>query len=311
MKILTTGGRGFIGSHFIEHWLEKHPSDEIIDLDACTYAANDLINLPYRHNQRYTGVIGNICDSQVVDDLVRQVDAVVHFAAESSVDKSITDSSAFVKTNVLGTHNIVDSCYRHQKRLHHVSTDEVFGSLELGAGKFDENTPYAPRNPYAATKAASDHIVRSYIVTHQIRATISNCSNNYGERQHMEKLLPTVVTKLLKGQEIPVYGDGKNVREWLYVKDHCEGIEKILLGGKIGETYLLGGREYNNLEIIGMVSKILGIQPKIKHVQDRKGHDLRYAIDISKAAKDLGWTPNTDIMTGLKKTADYYLKILE
>ena len=313
MKLLVTGGAGFIGSNFIHYWVRKYPKDRIINLDKLTYAGN-LENLrAVESKSNYTFVKGDICDRKLVDKLMKKIDWVAHFAAESHVDRSITDSTPFVKTNVLGTQILLDSALKHKvKRFHHISSDEVFGELPLNSKeKFNENTPYDPSSPYSASKAGSDHLVRSYFHTHKLPITISNCSNNFGPFQHIEKFIPTVITKLLKKEKIPVYGDGKYVRDWLYVLDHVKAIELIIKNGKIGETYCVGGqkgKEYSNLEIIEIILSHLKLDKSyIEFVRDRPGHDRRYAVDWSKIRFELGWKPKYDLGKWLKETVTWYV----
>jgi len=309
MKILVTGAAGFIGSNFIRYWLNKYPNDNIINLDALTYAGNlenlrDLENAP-----NYKFVKGDICDQAVVNDAVKGVDLIVHFAAESHVDRSVLDAENFIKTNVLGTYNLLEAAKNNGlKRFHHVSTDEVYGHLGPGDPAFNETTPYAPRSPYSASKAASDHLVRAYGHTYGLPITISNCSNNYGPYQFPEKLIPLFITNLLEGKKVPVYGDGLNVRDWLYAEDHCEAIDLILQTGKIGETYCVGGdSEKTNLEITKKIIELLGKdETSIEYVKDRPGHDRRYAIDFSKIKNELGWEPKVSFEEGMEKTVEWY-----
>jgi len=312
MKLLVTGGAGFIGSNFIHYWLKNYPNDQIINLDKLTYAGN-LDNLKdIEANQNYKFVKGDICDKDLVGKLMEEVDTVVHFAAESHVDRSINDSTPFVITNVLGTQVLLDLAkIAKVKRFHHVSTDEVFGSLELETTeKFSETTPYNPSSPYSASKASSDHLVRSYYYTFGLPITISNCSNNFGPNQHIEKLIPLAITNLLQNKKVPVYGDGKNVRDWLFVLDHCRAIDLILQNGKVGETYCVGGqkeKEYSNLEIVKMILKILGKdESQIEFVKDRLGHDRRYAVDFSKIERELSWSPSPNIEELLLQTVNWY-----
>lgn len=309
MKLLVTGGAGFIGSNFIHYMLKAHPDYEIVNLDALTYAGN-LENLKeLEGNPNYKFVKGDITDYDLVDSLVKDVDAIVHFAAESHVDRSILNSDAFVKTNVNGTHVLLEAAKNNgNKRFHHVSTDEVFGSLGKDDPAFNEKTPYDPRSPYSASKASSDHLVRAYFHTHGLPITISNCSNNYGPFQFPEKLIPLFTTNLIEGKKIPVYGTGENVRDWIHVDDHNRGVDMILQKGKIGETYCLGGAsEKTNLEITHKILELLGKgEENIEYVEDRKGHDLRYAIDFSKAKKELGWEPQISFEEGLKKTVEWF-----
>lgn len=309
MKLLVTGGAGFIGSNFIRQYLNNNPADSIINLDLLTYAGvrSSLKDLEGQDNYRF--VEGDICDSQLVETLVKEADAIVHFAAESHVDRSIKDAASFVRTNVVGTQVLLEAAMNNgNKRFHHVSTDEVFGSLSMNDPKFCESTPYDPRSPYSASKAASDHLVRAYYHTHNLPITISNCTNNYGPYQFPEKLIPFFVTNLLEGKKVPVYGKGSNVRDWIYVDDHNSGVEAILKRGKIGETYCLGGEnELTNLDITEQVLALMGFgHEMIEYVEDRKGHDLRYAMSIEKAKKELDWYPRTDFKTGLVKTVEWY-----
>ena len=309
MKLLVTGGAGFIGSNFIHYWLKNHPDDRIINLDVLSYAGN-LENLrDWDNNYAYRFVRGDITDIDLVDSLVAEVDVIVHFAAESHVDRSILNSADFVRTNVEGTRVLLDAAQKHGGvRFHHISTDEVFGALPLDGGRFNENTPYNPRSPYSASKAASDHLVRAYFYTHALPITISNCSNNYGPYQYPEKLIPLFITNLIDGKKLPVYGRGSNVRDWIHVDDHNRGIDLILQKGKIGETYCLGGNsERSNLEITKKLLSIFGQgEEMINYVADRPGHDLRYAVDFSKAKRDLGWEPLIVFERGLAETVDWY-----
>lgn len=309
MKLLVTGGAGFIGSNFIHYILKKYPDYQIVNLDLLTYAGN-LENLKEVENHpNYKFVRGDISDAKLVDDLMKEMDVIVHFAAESHVDRSILDSGAFVRTNVIGTHTLLEAARLNGgKRFHHVSTDEVFGSLEPDNPKFNEKTPYDPRSPYSASKAASDHLVRAYFHTYGLPVTISNCSNNYGAYHFPEKFIPLAITNLLEGKKVPLYGDGMNVRDWLFVEDHCEAIDLIIHQGRIGETYCVGGNsEKTNKEI---THKILGLLGKgdemIEFVQDRPGHDKRYAIDFAKIKNELGWEPKTSFEEGIGKTVDWY-----
>lgn len=309
MKLLVTGGAGFIGSNFIHYMLKAHPDYEIVNLDLLTYAGN-LENLKeLEGNPNYRFVKGDITNYDLVDSLVKEVDAIVHFAAESHVDRSILNSDAFVKTNVNGTHVLLEAAKNNgNKRFHHVSTDEVFGSLGKDEPAFSEKTPYDPRSPYSASKASSDHLVRAYFHTHGLPITISNCSNNYGPYQFPEKLIPLFTTNLIEGKKIPVYGTGENVRDWIHVDDHNRGVDMILQKGKIGETYCLGGgSEKTTLEITHKILELLGKgEESIEYVEDRKGHDKRYAIDFSKAKKELGWEPQISFKEGLKKTVEWF-----
>ncbi|NTW13929.1 MAG: dTDP-glucose 4,6-dehydratase [Candidatus Moranbacteria bacterium] len=309
MKLLVTGGAGFIGSNFVHHVLREHPEDEVVVLDLLTYAGN-LENLSeLQVNPRFRFVKGDITDAEIVDSLVAQCDAVVHFAAESHVDRSIMDPAAFVRTNVLGTQVLLDAARRHGgRRFHHVSTDEVFGALGPDDAPFSEVTPYDPRSPYSASKAGSDHLVRAYFHTYDLPVTISNCSNNYGPYHFPEKLIPLAITNLLEGQNVPVYGDGKQVRDWLHVEDHCRAIDLVLRKGRIGETYCVGGNgERENIAIVRTLLGILGLgEDTIEYVKDRPGHDRRYAIDFSKIKRELGWEPSVTLDEGLRRTVEWF-----
>lgn len=310
-KILVTGGAGFIGSNFIHYWLKKYPQSELINLDILTYAGN-LENLRSIENQdNYTFVEGDILDKKLVDSIMSEVEVVVHFAAESHVDRSILDPTVFLKTNVIGTQVLLESALKHNiKRFHHISTDEVFGSLELTTKeKFTEQTAYDPRSPYSASKAGSDHLVRAYGETYELPFVITNCSNNYGQYQFPEKLFSLAITNLIEDKQIPVYGDGKNVRDWLYVQDHCRAIDLVLHEGKNAQTYLVGGltKDISNLEIVKMILGLMDeSEDKIEFVKDRPGHDLRYSVDWSKIQTELGWKPTVTLEEGLVKTIAWY-----
>ena len=331
-NILVTGGAGFIGANFVPYFIENNSDFHLVNLDLLTYAGN-LDNVKEVENHpRYTFVQGDICDRNFVEELFQkfQFHDVIHFAAESHVDNSISGPEAFIKTNVLGTFNLLDTARKiwmsapnqynagfESSRFHHVSTDEVYGTLGE-TGLFEETTPYAPNSPYSASKAGSDMIVRSYFHTYGMNVVTTNCSNNYGPKQHDEKLIPTIIRKAIKGENIPIYGDGKNVRDWLYVLDHCKGIELAFKTGISGETYNIGGRnERNNLYIVDTVCSILNeLQPKsegkyqdqITFVKDRPGHDLRYAIDASKIENELGWKADENFESGILKTVRWYLE---
>ncbi|MBT8245442.1 MAG: dTDP-glucose 4,6-dehydratase [Winogradskyella sp.] len=331
MKLLVTGGLGFVGSNFIGHLLKRYPNYSIVNLDKLTYAGA-LSNLEtLTNNANYSFIKGDICDKKLVNSLFETHDfcGVIHFAAESHVDNSINNPSAFIDTNITGTFNLIDAAKHHwikapfqfkkgkqNNRFHHISTDEVYGSLGE-KGLFSETTPYAPNSPYSASKAASDFIVRSYFHTYGINVVTTNCSNNYGPKQHDEKLIPTIIRKALKGEEIPIYGDGKNIRDWLYVLDHCKGIDLAFHKGKSGETYNIGGKnERDNLYIANKICSILDrLRPKdesyknqITFVKDRSGHDFRYAIDASKIENELGWQAEENFETGIEKTITWFLK---
>jgi len=309
MRILVTGGAGFIGSNFIRHILNKYPGYSVVNLDLLTYAGN-LENLrDLEKKPAYTFVQGDIADKTLVDQLVKNTDAIVHFAAESHVDRSILDSSAFIHTNIIGTHTLLEATKNNGlKRFHHVSTDEVYGALSPTDPAFCETTPYSPRSPYSASKAASDHLARAYFHTYNLPITISNCSNNYGPYQFPEKLHGLFITNLLEGKKVPVYGDGLQVRDWLFVEDHCRAIDMILHDGKIGETYCVGGAcEKPNIEIARAILRWLNLGDEmIEHVADRPGHDRRYAIDFSKIKNELGWSPEVDFEQGMKATVEWY-----
>jgi len=312
MKLLVTGGAGFIGSNFIRYWLDKYQEDQITNLDKLTYAGHLSSLKDVEKNDRYTFIQGDICDAEVVDKAIEGCEIVVHFAAESHVDRSILDPSTFVKTNVLGTHVLLDKALKAGvKRFHHVSTDEVFGALPLGKGKFDEHTPYDPQSPYSASKAASDHLVRAYYHTFGLPITITNCSNNFGPFQDPEKFLPRLITNLINGQKLPIYGDGLYVRDWLYVEDHCRAIEVVLQKGKVGETCVVGGQseDVNNITIAKLLLKIFGLDESyLEFVKDRPGHDRRYAVNWGKIKKELGWQPKYDFEKWLTETVKWYKK---
>lgn len=309
MKLLVTGGAGFIGSNFIHYILAKYPDYKIVNLDLLTYAGN-LDNLKsVADNSNYTFVKGDIDDYKLVTKIVKKykIDIIVHLAAESHVDRSISGPDPFITTNILGTHNLLKIALENKLRFHHVSTDEVFGSLG-DSGEFTEATPYDPRSPYSASKASSDHLVRAYYHTYNLPVSISNCSNNYGPYQHIEKLIPLFITNLLQNKAVPLYGQGKNIRDWLYVEDHCRAIDLIIHQGKAGETYLIGGdSEMTNLEIAKLLLNKLGQnESMIQYVEDRPGHDYRYAIDFSKIKNELGWQPTVSFEEGIDKTIEWY-----
>ncbi|WP_055436211.1 dTDP-glucose 4,6-dehydratase [Lacinutrix algicola] len=328
--ILITGGAGFIGSNFIPYLLENNKFLKIVNLDKLTYAG-DILNLEeVSNNSNYTFVQGDICNRSLIESLFKKYNfqGVIHFAAESHVDNSIKNPGAFVDTNITGTFNLVDVAKQYwmdgpnqvkiefkEARFHHISTDEVYGTLGE-AGLFTEETPYAPNSPYSASKAASDFIIRSYFHTYGMNVVTTNCSNNYGPKQHDEKLIPTIIRKAISGENIPIYGDGKNIRDWLYVLDHCKGIELVYKNGRIGETYNIGGRnERDNLHIVNTICEILDkVQPsknsykkQITFVTDRPGHDFRYAIDANKIERELSWRADENFESGIRKTIDWYL----
>lgn len=309
MKILVTGGAGFIGSCFIRHVLKKHPNYKIINLDALTYAGN-IENLDdLKDNSNYKFVRGNICDKKLMRELISEVDCVVNFAAESHVDRSITGPEIFIETNVQGTLNLLQASKEVGiERYLQVSTDEVYGSLGK-TGFFYETTPIAPNSPYSASKASADLLVRAYWETYKLPVLNTRCSNNYGPYQYPEKLIPFFISQLLKGEKVPVYGDGLNVRDWLYVYDHCEAIDIVLHKGKLGEVYNIGGHnEKTNLEITHLILNAMGKdESSIKYVDDRLGHDRRYAISNDKITAELGWKPSLTFEEGIKITIDWYL----
>ncbi|MCL4127265.1 UNVERIFIED_CONTAM: hypothetical protein GTU68_013936 [Idotea baltica] len=316
--ILITGGAGFIGSNFIPFFLKNNSEYHIVNLDLLTYAG-DLQNLKeVIQFPNYTFVKGDICDKKLIDELFKeyQFSGVIHFAAESHVDNSIKNPDTFIKTNVFGTFNLINIAKKYWIRFHHISTDEVYGTLGE-TGLFTEETPYAPNSPYSASKASSDFLVRSYYHTYGINVVTTNCSNNYGPKQHKEKLIPTIIRKAIAGENIPIYGNGKNIRDWLYVLDHCNAIELAFKNGKAGETYNVGGNnEHNNLFIANTICALLDeICPKkssykqqISFVKDRPGHDFRYAIDATKLETELGWQAEENFESGILKTLNWYLK---
>ncbi|MBI3620221.1 dTDP-glucose 4,6-dehydratase [Candidatus Roizmanbacteria bacterium] len=313
MKLLVTGGAGFIGANFILYWLANHPDDDVVNLDKLTYAGNTTNLKSVETQKNYHFVKGDICDADLVNKTIRdrQIDVIVHFAAESHVDRSILDPAPFIKTNVVGTYVLLQAALNNRlSRFHHVSTDEVFGDLPLKSEeKFTPTSNYNPRSPYAASKAGSDHLVRAFYETYRLPVTISNCSNNFGPFQFPEKLIPLAVTNLLEGKKVPVYGDGQYVRDWLYVEDHCRGIDVILERGTVGKTYLLGGltEDIANIEVVKKIIKIMGKdETAVEHVADRPGHDRRYAVDWSLTEKELGWRPRHSFDEALSLTVDWY-----
>lgn len=313
MKLFVTGGAGFIGANFIQYWLKAHPEDEVVNFDKLTYAGN-LENLTSVEGQsNYHFVKGDITTPKDVEGALDGIDTIVHFAAESHVDRSIMEPSQFVVTNVLGTQVLLDQALKKKiKRFHHISTDEVFGSLALDdSNTFNERTNYDPRSPYAASKAGSDHLVRAYHTTFDLPITISNCSNNFGPYQFPEKFIPLAITNILEGKNVPVYGDGLYVRDWLYVEDHCKAIDRILQDGRIGETYCIGGltEDINNLAVVKKILSLLDAsEDRIEFVKDRPGHDRRYALDWSYIKKELGWEPQHSFDEWLTRTVDWYRK---
>ncbi len=341
--LLVTGGAGFIGANFVAYWLDAHPADRVVVLDALTYAGNRASLEPVQGKPGFEFVQGDICDGELVRTLIRDRGAgtVVHFAAESHVDRSIVGPEEFLRTNVLGTQTLLqaarsvwmaDGRSPEAARFHHISTDEVYGSLGPEEPAFQESTPYAPNSPYAASKAASDHLVRAYHHTYGLPVTTSNCSNNYGPYQFPEKLIPLMLVHGLEGKPLPVYGDGGNVRDWLYVTDHCRAIEQVLLRGKVGETYNVGGKtERRNLDVVRLLCELLDrafaadpglaarfpaspaakgkpVSSLLTFVKDRPGHDRRYAVDTTKLERELGFTPSESFETGLQKTVAWFLE---
>jgi len=313
MKLLVTGGAGFIGSNFIHYWMEKHPEDIVVNFDALTYAGNKESLADLELNPRYSFVHANICDAQSVHQAMQGTDIVVHFAAESHVDRSIMDPSTFLQTNVMGTFTLLEAARTVGiKHFHHVSTDEVFGSLARGdSDKFNEETRYDPRSPYSASKASSDHLVRAYGETYGLPYTITTCSNNYGPFMFPEKLFSVAITNLLEGKKVPVYTPGNQVRDWLFVLDHCSAIEAVLMSEKKMDTYCVGGmsKDLANIDVIKMIVRLMGEgEDKIEFVTDRPGHDVRYSIDWSKINHDLGWKPSVTLEEGLQKMIEWYKK---
>lgn len=312
MRILVTGGAGFIGSNFIRYWLRKYPSDKIVNLDKLTYAGNLSSLRDVRDNPNYKFVKGDICNGKLVSELMNGIDVVVGFAAESHVDRSISGPQVFVKTNIIGTQVLLDAAVKAGvKRFHQVSTDEIFGALpDKGKEKFNEDWPFRPNSPYAASKAASDCLVRSYWKTYGLPVSISNTSNNYGPYQFPEKLIPLAITNLMENKKVPIYGDGLQVRDWLYVEDHCWAIDLIVHEEKvIGETFCVGGltKDIPNIQVVRKILKIMGKDDSnIEYVKDRPGHDRRYSVDWSKIKIRLDWQPQHDFDTWLEKTIKWY-----
>lgn len=341
-KLLVTGGAGFIGANFVHYWIGQHPDDRLVVLDALTYAGN-LANLEsVKSRPAFRFIHGDICDGERVAELLREegIDTIVHFAAESHVDRSIHGPDAFIEANVLGTHSLLKAARQvwlqdesaHAHRFHHVSTDEVYGSLGPAEPAFNENTAYAPNSPYSATKAASDHLVRAYHHTYGLQVTTSNCSNNYGPYHFPEKLIPLVIVNILHGRALPVYGDGRNIRDWLHVSDHCRGIELILSSGQVGEVYNIGGNsECENIKLVRLICEIADeafakdatlcatypecpaargerTETLIKFVTDRAGHDRRYAIDATKIERELGYRATVSLDAGIRDTFAWYLE---
>src|SRR3954447_4812939 len=340
-NLLVTGGAGFIGANFVHYWLANHPGDRVVVLDALTYAGNQTSLEGLHERPQYGFVKGDIASPGLSARLLREFDitTIVHFAAESHVDRSIRGPDAFVQTNIVGTHELLKAARQvwleegkgNDCRFHHISTDEVYGSLSSAASPFTENSVYAPNSPYAATKAASDHLVRTYHHTYGLPVTTTNCSNNYGPYQFPEKLIPLMIVNVLEGRQLPVYGDGQNIRDWLYVEDHCRAIDKVLAAGQTGETYNIGGgNEWKNIDIVqllcGLVDEAFAANPSlvlrfpqsanaqgrstrelVTFVPDRPGHDRRYAIDSLKIQRELGFVPQENFESGIRKTLAWYL----
>lgn len=326
-KLLVTGGAGFIGSNFVHHWLRQYPGDRLVVLDALTYAGNKANLKGLEENPHVRFVQGNICDRSLVDSLLAEelITTVVHFAAESHVDRSILQPDAFIQTNLVGTFTLLEAFRHHWQAQNlqnplflHVSTDEVYGSLRQTDPAFTETTPYAPNSPYSASKAGSDHLVRAYYHTYQLPTIITNCSNNYGAYQFPEKLIPLMCINILLGKPLPVYGDGQNVRDWLFVDDHCLALDTVIHRGKVGENYNIGGNnEVTNLDLVKLLCQLmdelapqLPVEPSqnlITFVKDRPGHDRRYAMNSSKLQRELGWQPSVTLEEGIRKTVQWYL----
>ena len=342
-NLLVTGGAGFIGANFVHYWMKTYPQDKVVVLDALTYAGNKANLDPVAGNPNFVFNHGNICDTALVETLLKEhrINTLVHFAAESHVDRSITGPDAFIETNIIGTHSLLkaakkiwldEGLNREGHRFHHVSTDEVYGTLGPNDPAFSEVTPYAPNSPYSASKAASDHLVRAYHHTYGLNVTTSNCSNNYGPYHFPEKLIPLVITNILNDKPLPIYGDGQQIRDWLYVEDHARGIELVIKEGRLGECYNIGGiNEWANIDIVNLICKMMDSAfekdpqlavrfPKaskaiqgnsadlIAYVQDRAGHDRRYAINPEKSNRELGYKPKETFTTGIRKTLDWYLR---
>ncbi|GAP74590.1 dTDP-glucose 4,6-dehydratase [Pseudoalteromonas sp. SW0106-04] len=345
--LLVTGGAGFIGANFVHYWLQTYPQDKVIVLDALTYAGNKANLDPVVENSNFKFVHGDICDQALVEKLLREnsITTLVHFAAESHVDRSITGPDAFIETNIIGTYTLLKAAKKvwldepkeqglepPRHRFHHVSTDEVYGTLEPNEPAFKEDTAYAPNSPYSASKAASDHLVRAYHHTYGLEVTTSNCSNNYGPYHFPEKLIPLIITNILHDKPLPIYGDGKQVRDWLYVEDHARGIDLVINEGRIGENYNIGGHnEWQNIDIVKLVCKLMNevfadnsalaaqyplakaaaigkSESLISYVEDRAGHDRRYAIDATKTTTELGYKPQESFESGIVKTVKWYIE---
>ncbi|MSU75486.1 MAG: dTDP-glucose 4,6-dehydratase [Candidatus Magasanikbacteria bacterium] len=311
MRLLVTGGAGFIGSNFIRHMLKKYPEYGVVNFDLLTYAGNTANLADVANDSRYVFVKGDVADEAMVATVIKKhgITHIINFAAETHVDRSIQDSAPFIHTNVVGVNSLLQVAKNNGGlRFHHVSTDEVFGSLGSTDKAFNEKTPYDPKSPYSASKAAGDHLVRAFFNTYNLPVTISNCSNNYGPYQFPEKIHGLFITNLLAGKPVPIYGDGLQIRDWLHVQDHCEALDLILHQGKAGETYCVGGNtEKTNLEIARTILQLLGKDDSmVEHVTDRPGHDRRYSIDSSKIKRELGWAPRVSFEEGTKQTVEWY-----
>lgn len=307
MKLLVTGGLGFIGSNFIRHMLSAHPDYSIVNLDKMTYAGNPANLADIEKDKRYSFIKGDICDAAIVEKAVSGVDAIVNFAAESHVDRSIVSAGSFVQTDVFGTYVLLEAVKKHKiGRFLHISTDEVYGSIQ--SGSFTEESTLSPNSPYAASKAGGDLVVRSYFKTFNLPVVITRSSNNYGPYQYPEKFIPLFITNALEDKKLPLYGDGKNVRDWLHVMDNCEGLDLVLQKGKVGEVYNIGGgNERQNLEIVKIIlDELKKPESLVEHVKDRPGHDRRYSLGIGKIKKELGWSPKRDFAKGLRETIAWY-----
>ncbi|OWP54395.1 MAG: dTDP-glucose 4,6-dehydratase [Cuniculiplasma sp. C_DKE] len=312
MKILVTGGMGFIGSNYILNRMQKH-DDFIYNIDSLTYASNPWYLERIKGSGNYRFINDDINNISIHGEELSDLDAIVNFAAESHVDNSIKDSSSFIRSNIMGTHALLEFARRNDLRFHQISTDEVYGALPLDSKeKFNVDSPYNPKNPYSATKASADMLVRSYCNTYGLKATISNCSNNFGPHQHREKLIPKTILNLMNNERVPIYGDGKQIRDWIYVTDHCNGIDLILDKGMMGKTYLIGSDgEHSNIEVVREIIKLMKKgSDMIRHVEDRPGHDKRYAIDASSIRK-LGWKPEFNFDDALRQTVEHYVKNYE
>jgi len=344
-NLLVTGGAGFIGANYVHYWLEQYPNDKVVVLDALTYAGNEANLDPVKRNENFVFVHGDICNTELIEALLKEykLDTIVHFAAESHVDRSITGPDAFIETNILGTYSLLKAAKKVwidepkaegksplSHRFHHVSTDEVYGTLEPNDPAFTEETAYAPNSPYSASKAASDHLVRAYHHTYGLEVTTSNCSNNYGPYHFPEKLIPLIITNIIFNKPLPIYGDGQQIRDWLYVTDHARGIDLVLNKGRLGENYNIGGHnEWANIDIVKVVCKLMNTffqdekvrtkypeavlaaegkcEELITYVTDRAGHDRRYAIDATKTNNELGYKPVESFESGIKKTIEWYI----